>query len=107
MTATTAMTAKPQQNPQQNKQQPQMVLFIGIALTLLLAFFTVFLLLRINALEKDDSIYHRDYSTMTIEEAEHVLNRNLMTVRSVRRKLEELQSMLQKNFNERPHEHEL
>ncbi|KAG5667163.1 hypothetical protein PVAND_015160 [Polypedilum vanderplanki] len=102
---------EPQINSKNNQNHgPQKVLFIGIALTLILAFFTAFLLLKINALEKETnsgSYYHRDYSQMTIEEAENALNRNLMTVRSVRRKLEELQTILQKNFNESPHEHEL
>ncbi|XP_070494760.1 GRAM domain-containing protein 2B-like [Chironomus tepperi] len=76
-----------------------MVLFIGIALTLLLAFFTAFLLIRINSLE-NRHLTTRDYSKMTIEEAEQILNRNLMTVRNVRQKLEELSSHLETKFRE-------
>lgn len=75
------------------------VLFIGIALTLLLAFFTAFLLIRINSLE-NRHVTTRDYSKMTIEEAEQILNRNLMTVRNVRQKLEELSSHLETKFKE-------
>lgn len=76
-----------------------LVLFIGIALTLLLAFFTAFLLVRINSLE-NRHLTTRDYSKMTIEEAEQILNRNLVTVRNVRQKLEELSSHLETKFKE-------
>lgn len=75
------------------------ILFIGIALTLALAFFTAFLLVRINSLE-NRHLTTRDYSKMTIEEAEEILNRNLMTVRNVRQKLEELSSHLETKFKE-------
>lgn len=87
-------------------QQPQKILFIGIALTLILAFFTAFLLIRINSIE-NRTLYHRDFSKMSIDEAETVLNRNIITVRNVRRKLEELQSILENNFNDNSHDHEL
>jgi len=76
-----------------------LVLFIGIALTLMLAFFTAFLLVRINSLE-NRHLTTRDYSKMTIEEAEQILNRNLVTVRNVRQKLEELSSHLETKFKE-------
>lgn len=82
------------------------VLIIGIALTLILAFFSAFLLIRINSIESRKFInpIHKDYSQMSIDEAEDVLNRNIMTVINVRQKLEELQKVLEKSFNGGSHE---
>jgi hypothetical protein len=79
--------------------QHLLILFIGIALTLTLAFFTAFLLMRINTLE-NRHLTTRDYSKMSIEEAEQILNKNLITVRNVRQKLEELSSHLETKFKE-------
>lgn len=81
------------------RSNQSMVLFIGIALTLALAFFSAFLLVRINSLE-NRHLTTRDYSRMSIEEAEQVLDRNLVTVRNVRQKLEELRSHLESKFKE-------
>lgn len=77
------------------------LLIIGIVLTLILASFSAFLLIRINSIEnrKFISSVHRDTSQMSIEEAEGVLSRNIMTVINVRQKLEELQKVLEKSFN--------
>lgn len=89
--------------------QSNTILFIGIALTLILAIFSIFLLVRINSIENRKSIdpLLRDYNRLTIDEAEQVLNRNLMTVRNVRQKLEELQMILETSFSDKNSKEEL
>lgn len=93
-------------------EQPQhsnTVLFVGIALTLLLAIFSTFLLLRINSIESRTAVdpLLRNFNHLTIDEAEQVLNKNLMTVRNVRQKLEELQMILETSFGETNSKEEL
>lgn len=89
--------------------QSNTILFVGIALTLILAIFSIFLLVRINSIEARRSMtsLYKDYSRLTIEEAENVLNRNLMTVRNVRQKLEELQMILETSFGDKNSKEEL
>lgn len=80
------------------------LLFIGICLTILLAFFSGLLLLKINAIEKHSQpISHDlDSSKFTIEDAESILNKNVMVVRNVRKQLEALHEMLQNSFDNVP-----
>lgn len=66
-------------------------LFVGICLTILLAFFSGLLLLKINAIEK------RTQPISFIDDAESILNRNVLIVRNVRKKLEDLQELLLQN----------
>ena len=78
------------------------LLFVGISLTILLAFFSGLLLMKINALEKHHqpgaSLLHDfDSSKFTIEDAESILNKNVMIVRNVRKILEDLQQLLLQN----------
>lgn len=85
------------------------ILFIGIALTLILAFFSIFLLIKINSIESQKSMdpLLRNFNHLTIDQAEQVLNRNLMTVRNVRQKLEELQMILERSFGDKNSKEEL
>lgn len=82
------------------------LLLVGICLTILLAFFSGLLLIKINSLEKHhqpSSILHDiDSSKFTIEDAESILNRNVLIVRNVRKKLEDLQELLQNSFDKIP-----
>lgn len=82
------------------------LLFVGICLTLLLAFFSGLLLLKINSLEKhnqpSDGLHDFDSTKFTIEDAESILNKNVLIVRNVRKKLEDLQEMLQTSFDKIP-----
>lgn len=78
------------------------LLFVGIVLTILLAFFSGLLLFKINAIEQRDKQmdlrFTSDTGKFTIEDAESILNRNVLIVRNVRKKLEDLQEMLQGTF---------
>lgn len=96
-------------NVEVDQIQSNTILFIGIALTLILAIFSIFLLVRINSIENRKSIgpLLRDYNRLTIDEAEQVLNRNLITVRNVRQKLEELQMILETSFGDKNSKEEL
>jgi hypothetical protein len=89
--------------------QSNTILFIGIALTLILASISIFLLVRINSIKNKNSLdpLLRDYNRLTINEAEQVLNRNIMTVRNVRQKLEELQMILETSFGDKNTKEEL
>lgn len=80
------------------------LLFIGICLTILLAFFSGLLLLKINAIEKHSQPISHDLdgSKFTIEDAESILNKNVMVVRNVRKQLEALHEMLQNSFDNVP-----
>lgn len=82
------------------------LLFVGIILTILLAFFSGLLLLKINAIEKHNhpssTLYDFDSKTFTIDDAESILNKNLLIVQSVRKKLEDLQDLLQSSFDKFP-----
>lgn len=75
------------------------LLFVGICLTILLAFFSGLLLLKINAIEKHSGHEAGSSDKLTIEDAENILNRNVLIVRNVRQKLEDLQVMLQHSFD--------
>lgn len=78
------------------------LLFVGIVLTILLAFFSGLLLFKINAIEQRDKQmdlhFTSDSGKFTIDDAESILNRNVLIVRNVRKKLEDLQEMLQGTF---------
>lgn len=78
------------------------LLFVGIVLTILLAFFSGLLLFKINAIEQRgrqmDLHFTSDSGKFTVEDAESILNRNVLIVRNVRKKLEDLQEMLQGTF---------
>jgi hypothetical protein len=87
------------QIPATKNNRNSIILLLGIAFTLILAFFSTFLLIRINSIENCHA-RASNYEAMSADEAEQVLNRNLMTVRNVRQKLEELQSILQKSYRE-------
>lgn len=81
------------------------LLFVGIFLTILLAFFSVLLLLKINAIEKHNqpsTEFDFDNKIFTIDDAESILNKNLLIVQSVRKKLEDLQDLLQSSFDKFP-----
>lgn len=82
------------------------LLFVGIVLTILLAFFSGLLLFKINAIEQRDKQmdlhFTSDSGKFTIEDAESILNRNVLIVRNVRKKLEDLQEMLQGTFEKIP-----
>lgn len=83
------------------------LLFLGIGLTVLLAFFSALLLMRINALEEHQQpganlLHDFDSSKFTIEDAESILNKNVLIVRNVRKKLEDLQELLQNSFDKIP-----
>lgn len=84
------------------------LLFVGICLTLLLAVFSGLMLMKINALEKHHqetgaSLLHDIHSSkFTIEDAESILNKNVLIVRNVRKKLELLQELLQNSFDKNP-----
>jgi len=84
------------------------LLFVGICLTLLLAVFSGLMLMKINALEKHhqetgSSLFHDIHSSkFTIEDAESILNKNVLIVRNVRKKLELLQELLQNSFDKNP-----
>lgn len=82
------------------------ILFLGIGLTILLAFFSGLLLLKINAIESQSlptsTLHDLNSHKMTIEDAESILNKNVLIVRNVREKLEELQNMLQSSFDKIP-----
>lgn len=81
------------------------LLFFGIILTVLLAFFSGLLLFKINAIEQRDkqTDLHFMSDTDFTAEAESILNRNLLIVKNIRKKLEELQEVLLKGT----FEHEL
>lgn len=83
------------------------ILLVGIVLTFILAISSALLLIRINSIEarKQNHLIYRDYSQMSMEEAEDILNRNLISVRNVREKLHELQMILQKSFDEKAKTH--
>lgn len=78
------------------------LLFVGICLTVLLAVFSVLLLLKINAIERHSHAINADPNKLTIDEAERILNRNVLIVRNVREKLEALQNILQDSFEKMP-----
>lgn len=75
------------------------LLAIGICLTVLLAIFSCLLLVKINSYEQS----HVDVKApFTIEDAESILNKNVLIVRNVREKLEDLQSIMLKTFEKMP-----
>lgn len=76
------------------------LILIGIVLTVVLAFFSGLLLMKINTIERHSSIVH-DPERLSIDDAERILNKNVLTVRNLRLKLEELQLILQ-NFDKMP-----
>lgn len=78
------------------------LLFVGICLTVLLAFFSVLLLFKINAIERHSLDINAEPNKLTIEDAERILNRNVLIVRNVREKLEALQDLLQSSFDKMP-----
>lgn len=83
------------------------LLFVGIFLTILLAFFSGLLMMKINAIEKHHqpgaSLFPSfDSSKFTIEDAESILNKNVLIVRNVRKQLEDLQELLQNSFDKIP-----
>lgn len=81
------------------------LLFAGICLTILLAFFSGLLLLKINSIEKQrnpPTLQNFDSSHFTIEDAESILNKNVLIVRNVRQQLESLQELLQNSFDKVP-----
>lgn len=78
------------------------LLFVGICLTVLLAIFSVLLLLKINAIERHSMDISGEANKLTIEDAERILNRNVLIVRNVREKLEALQDLLQNSFDKMP-----
>lgn len=81
------------------------LLFAGICLTILLAFFSGLLLLKINSIEKQrhqPTLYEFDSSQFTIEDAESILNKNVLIVRNVREQLESLSALLQNSFDKNP-----
>jgi hypothetical protein len=78
------------------------LLFVGICLTVLLAVFSVLLLLKINAIERHSHVISAEPNKLSIDEAERILNRNVLLVRNVREKLEALQDMLQNSFDKMP-----
>ncbi|CRK88656.1 CLUMA_CG002406, isoform A [Clunio marinus] len=82
------------------------VLFVGICLTILLAFFSAFLLMKINGIEQSslpsDNILDFSSHKLSIDDAEKILNRNVLIVRNVRKKLEDLHEMLSSSFNQIP-----
>lgn len=81
------------------------LLFAGICLTILLAFFSGLLLLKINSIEKQRhplTMYEFDSSQFTIEDAESILNKNVLIVRNVRQQLESLSALLQNSFDKNP-----
>jgi hypothetical protein len=43
---------------------------------------------------------------LTIDDAEIIINQNILTVRNVRKRLEELQELLQNSFDQMPTLHE-
>lgn len=78
------------------------LLFVGICLTVLLAIFSVLLLLKINSIERHSHDINAEPNKLTIDDAERILNRNVLIVRNVREKLEALQDMLQNSFDKMP-----
>jgi hypothetical protein len=78
------------------------LLFVGICLTVLLAIFSILLLLKINAIERHSQDINAEPNKLTIEDAERILNRNVLIVRNVREKLEALQDLLQNSFDKMP-----
>lgn len=81
------------------------LLNVGIVLTILLAVFSGLLLLKINAIESHQPSVILDFANTKIsfEEAENILNKNLLIVRSVRKKLEDLHMMLEVEASEKMH----
>lgn len=94
---------------EKNKEQSNTILIVGIVLILVFACFAIFLLIRINSIENKKSMnfFLKNYNHLTIDEAEQVLDKNLMAVRFVREKLEELQVILEKSFNDHNSKEEL
>lgn len=82
------------------------LLVMGIGLTVLLAVFSGLLLVKINAIEGDqsDAIVDDDFNNdkLTLADAESILNRNVLVVRNVRKRLEDLQEMLVNSFDKLP-----
>jgi hypothetical protein len=83
------------------------ILFIGICLTILLAIFSVVLLFKLNAIEERNSLSNGDdeqshSAGLSIDDAEIIINQNILTVRNVRKRLEELQELLQNSFDQMP-----
>lgn len=78
------------------------LLFVGICLTVLLAIFSILLLFKINAIERHSLDINAEPNKLTIEDAERILNRNVLIVRNVREKLEALQDLLQNSFDKMP-----
>lgn len=78
------------------------LLFVGICLTVLLAIFSILLLLKINAIERHSIEITAEPNKLTIDDAERILNRNVLIVRNVREKLEALQDLLQNSFEKMP-----
>lgn len=78
------------------------LLFAGICLTILLAFFSGLLLLKINSIENQrnsPTLHEFDSGHFTIEDAESILNKNVLIVRNVREQLETLSTLLQNSFD--------
>lgn len=82
------------------------LLIIGILLTVLLAIFSCLLLLKINTIEQTNESRiesHLDTKKpLTIDDAESILNTNVLIVRNVRKKLEDLQLLMLKSFENIP-----
>lgn len=78
------------------------LLFLGICLTIILAIFSGLLLLKINSFEEqnhDDKVHG---SKLSIEDAERILNKNVLIVQNVRKRLEELSLVLENSFHKTP-----
>lgn len=75
------------------------ILYFGICLAVLLAIFSGVLFFKINAIEKRQHLFT---NPITFEEAEVILQKNLMLVKTVRRKLEELHEILDHSIENMP-----
>jgi hypothetical protein len=75
------------------------ILYFGICLAVLLAIFSGVLFFKINAIEKRQHMFK---NPITFEEAEVILQKNLMLVKTVRRKLEELHEILDHSIENMP-----
>lgn len=75
------------------------ILYFGICLAILLAIFSGVLFFKINAIEKRQHMFK---NPITFEEAEVILQKNLVLVKTVRRKLEELHEILDHSIENMP-----
>lgn len=75
------------------------ILYFGICLAILLAIFSGILFFKINAIEKRQTIFS---NPMTFEEAESILEKNLILVKTVRSRLEELHDLLDNSIKNMP-----